>query len=106
MWAETSISAKEDQSYTVNQGGNDVVKIYGAYDSSSYLIASYKRKWSTGDLNRDIILTGGQSRYCFIYGNSLSFLAFTQLEKACLDFSLKTNYLSNFRVATKNSTTD
>lgn len=106
MWAETSINAKQDQAYTVKQGGNDVVKIYGAYDPSSYLVASYKRKWSTGDLNRDIVLKGGQSRYCFIYGNNLQFSGFAQQEKACIELNLKTNYLSSFRVVTKNATTD
>jgi len=69
MYAETSIFAKEDQLYVQKQGGKDIVKIYGAYDSTGYFVASYKRKWSTGDVNRDTILQGGESRYCFIYGD-------------------------------------
>jgi hypothetical protein len=32
MYAETSTYAKEDKLFTVKQGGNDVVKVYGAYD--------------------------------------------------------------------------
>ena len=45
-----------DLSFTQQQGNNDVIKIMSAYDSSSYFVASYKRKFSTGDLNRDNIL--------------------------------------------------
>ncbi len=78
MYAETSQNAKLDQAYVIKQGGNDVVKVYGSYDPTSYLVASFKRKWSTGDINRDMILTGGQSRYCFIYGNSLTYAGFAQ----------------------------
>jgi hypothetical protein len=81
-----------------------VVKIYGAYDPAAYLVASYKRKWSTGDVNRDSVLTGSTSTYCFILGNGLAFNGFVQPSKACLDFTLKSNYLSNFRVASKNAT--
>lgn len=79
-----------------------MVKVYGAYDETGYLVASFKRKFSTGDVNRDTILEGAESRYCFIYGNSLAYNEFVQPEKQCIDFTLKTNYLSNFRVASKN----
>lgn len=51
-----SNSAMDDLSFTERQGNNDVIKIMSAYDSSSYFVASYKRKFSTGDLNRDNIL--------------------------------------------------
>ena len=78
MWAETYRVAKGDKEYTVKQGGNDVVKVYGAYDETGYLVASFKRKFSTGDVNRDTILDSGESRYCFIYGNSLAYNGFVQ----------------------------
>ena len=78
MYAETSTSAQEDKSYTVKQGGNDVVKVYGAYNETGYLVASFKRKFSTGDVNRDTIIENGESRYCFIYGNALAFDRFVQ----------------------------
>ncbi len=80
-----------------------MVKVYGAYDETGYLVASFKRKFSTGDVNRDTILDSGESRYCFIYGNSLAYNNFVQPERQCLDFTLKSNYLSNFRVASKNA---
>lgn len=59
MWAETYRVAKGDKEYTVRQGGYDVVKVYGAYDETGYLVASFKRKFSTGDINRDTILDTG-----------------------------------------------
>ena len=48
----SSYAAKDD-SYTPNQGSQDVVTVMTAYDSSSYLVGSYKRKFLTGDVNRD-----------------------------------------------------
>ena len=89
----------------MKQGGIDIVKVYGAYDPIGYFAASYKRKWSTGDVNRDSILQGGVSRYCFIWGNDLAFGQFLQSERTCIEFTLKTNYISSFRVASKNGTT-
>ena len=68
MYAETSLLAKEDNLFTKNQGGIDVVKVYGAYDETGYLVASFKRKFSTGDVNRDSIVVDGENRFCFIYG--------------------------------------
>lgn len=62
----------------MKQGGNDVVKVYGAYDETGYFAASYKRKFSTGDVNRDMIIEGGESRFCLIYGNSLAYVGFAQ----------------------------
>lgn len=46
------------------------MKIYGAFDSAAYFVASYKRKFATGDINRDTVITSGNNTFCFIYGNS------------------------------------
>jgi hypothetical protein len=90
-------SAKGDLEYTELQGNNDVVKIMSAYDSSKYLVGSFKRKFSTGDLNRDNILINEANTFCFIYGNSLAFTTFTQTSRMCFNFSLGAPYSFNFR---------
>jgi len=41
------------------QGGKDVIKTYGAFDSAGYFVGSFKRKFSTGDINRDSVLDIG-----------------------------------------------
>ena len=48
--------AKDDYDYVTLQGGNDIIRLSGALQSSSYLVSSYKRKFSTGDLNRDNVI--------------------------------------------------
>jgi hypothetical protein len=78
MFAPNSSFAQQDQLYVINQGSNDVIKIYGAFSSTSYFIASYKRKLSTGDVNRDSIITDKANRFCFIYGNGLAYSSFAQ----------------------------
>lgn len=52
-------SANADLLYTIGQGSNDVFKVLTAYDSSAYMVGSFKRKFSTGDTNRDDILSAG-----------------------------------------------
>jgi hypothetical protein len=80
MYAVSASSAKADGLYPVKQGSDDVVKVYGAFDSSSYLIASYKRKFSTGDKNRDEIISNSSANtFCFYYGNSLAYSSFNQI---------------------------
>lgn len=53
---KNSTSAKNDYDYVDYQGGNDIIRLSGALQSSSYLVASYKRKFSTGDVNRDTVI--------------------------------------------------
>lgn len=96
-------SANSDLLYSVGQGSNDVVTVLTAYDSSSYFVGSLKRKYSTGDLNRDIILSSGENTYCVIYGNSAAFTTFTQVDKFCFNFSLTTQYSSIFRQTSSTS---
>lgn len=80
--------AATDGSFLINQGGNDISTVLTAYDSSAYIVGSYKRKFQTGDINRDIIVSSGTNNFCFIYGNSLAFSSFVQAEKNCFSFSL------------------
>ncbi len=68
-----------------------------AYDSSSYMVGSYKRKYETGDTNRDDILVNGASTYCVIYGNSLAFSSYGYSDRFCFNFTLSTQYSSYFR---------
>jgi hypothetical protein len=74
-----------------------------AYDSLNYMVGSFKRKYFTGDGNRDIILSEGQNTFCVIYGNALAFTTFAQLDRFCFDFKLQTQYSSSFRQTSSTS---
>jgi hypothetical protein len=102
-YSVSSTSAADDYSYTSQQGSTDVFTVLTAYDPSSYFVGSFKRKLQTGDLNRDIILSEGDSTYCVIYGNSLSFVTFAQADKFCFNFTLQTEYTSFFRQTSSTS---
>jgi hypothetical protein len=99
----SATSAASDYSYVVNQGNNDCETVLTAYDSSAYFVGSYKRKFYTGDTNRDVVLNNGPNTYCFIYGDALAFTTFKQEEKVCFDFDLVTEYTSNFRESSSTS---
>jgi hypothetical protein len=96
-YATSATSAARDSTYAVNQGSQDVVTVLTAYDSSAYFVGSFKRKFSTGDTNRDFVVVSDANEYCFIYGNALAFSSFVQNEKVCFNFTLTTQYSSNFR---------
>jgi hypothetical protein len=102
-YAVSETSASADLLYTIGQGSNDVFKVLTAYDSSGYMVGSFKRKMSTGDVNRDIILSAGESTYCVIYGNSLAFSTFSQADKFCFTYTLTTQYSSIFRQTSSTS---
>ena len=89
--------AAKDNSYTPNQGSQDVVTVLTAYDSSSYFVGSMKRKFKTGDVNRDTDIVNDVNTYCVIYGPELAFSTFSQSQTFCFNFTLGTEYLSNFR---------
>lgn len=105
FYSVSSTSAASDLSYSTNQGSNDVYTVMTAYDASSYMVGSFKRKFSTGDLNRDIILSNGASTYCVTYGNNLAFLTFVQADAFCFNFTLQTQYSSYFRQTSSTSVT-
>ena len=96
-------SAARDSTYASNQGSQDVVTVLTAYNPASYLVGSFKRKFSTGDVNRDTDIVSNENNYCFIYGDGLAFSAFAQIETQCFNFSLTTEYSSNFRTASSGS---
>ena len=102
-YATSATSAAKDNTYTINQGSQDVVTVLTAYDSSAYFVGSFKRKFSTGDTNRDFVVVSNANKYCFIYGNALAFSSFVQNEKICFDFTLTTEYASNFRQSSSTS---
>jgi hypothetical protein len=89
-YALSATSATADLSYVTNQGSNDIFTVLTAYDAASYMVGSFKRKFSTGDVNRDIILSNGPSTYCVIYGNNLVFTTFAQADQFCFNFTLQT----------------
>ena len=78
-YAMNSSYAARDISYVTNQGSQDLVTVLTAYDASAYYVGSFKRKFSTGDVNRDSdVQSSYENTYCFIYGNSQAFTSFTQ----------------------------
>jgi hypothetical protein len=105
FYAVSSSSAADDYAYSPGQGSDDVYTVLTAYESSSYMVGSYKRKYSTGDMNRDVILSNGASLYCVIYGNTLAFSTFGQVDQFCFNFTLQTEYSSYFRQTSSTSVT-
>ena len=83
--------ADKDNNFVLAQGSQDLVTVLTAYDASSYYVGTFKRKFETGDVNRDQIVTEGANTYCFIYGNALAFTtSFTQNQVVCFNFTLTT----------------
>ncbi len=96
-YAVNASFADKDDSFVVSQGSQDVLTVLTAYDASQYFVGSFKRKYATGDLNRDSVVVNGANIYCFIFGDSLAFSTFTQVQTQCFNFTLTTEYSSNFR---------
>lgn len=103
FYVVNSSYAQDDSNYVIGQGSSDVMSVLTAYDSSNYFVGSFKRKYSTGDVNRDTILSSGVSTYCVIYGTSLAFSTFTQSDQFCFTFTLTTEYTSFFRETSSTS---
>lgn len=104
-YATSASSAARDITYTVNQGSQDLVTVLTAYNSASYFVGSFKRKYSTGDVNRDVVVTSNDNQYCFIYGDAPAFNTFVQNEMQCFNFTLTTEYASNFRQTSNTAVT-
>lgn len=98
-----STFADYDSLFVTGQGSEDLSKVLSAYDSSSYVVGSYKRKFSTGDNNRDIILSDGNNTFCVFYGNDLVFSTFSSAQQYCFNFNLGTVYSSFFRQTSSTS---
>lgn len=105
MFITNSTYAARDGSYIVNQGANDVYLNYGAFDPTAYLVCLFKRKFQTGDINRDTDVVSGNNTFCFILGNNIAYSSFTQTQRVCLNLSLTTSYYSNFRVQNSSNST-
>lgn len=99
MYATNSTYAVDDYDYPLNQGGDDITENMGGVDEAGYMIALYKRKFETGDNNRDRNITAGANEFCFILGDDFAYTTFTQSERVCLTLNLATSYYSNFRVS-------
>ena len=56
MYITDSTTVKKDLDYVEKQGGDDKIENIGAIDKSGFMIAQYKHKFSTGDVNRDTII--------------------------------------------------
>lgn len=56
-YAVSSTFADKDDAFASQQGSQDVVLVLSAYDSTQYLVGSMKRKYETGDINRDSIIS-------------------------------------------------
>lgn len=99
MYISNSSYAAEDLNYVDNQGGTDVFENLGGAISGGYMVALYKRKFKTGDNNRDINITAGDNFYCFILGRTWTFSTFIYEDRVCMNLTLTTSYYSNFRVS-------
>ncbi len=52
-FAVNSSFSNADDKYVTGQGSQDLKTVLTAYDSTSYFVGSFKRKFLTGDVNRD-----------------------------------------------------
>lgn len=52
-YAVNSTFAAKDDAFATQQGSQDVVLVLSAYDPLQYYVGSMKRKYVTGDINRD-----------------------------------------------------
>ncbi len=104
MYIMNNSYALKDIDYVVNQGGTDVFQNLGGASDGEYMVSLFKRKFKTGDNNRDINITSGSNVYCFYLGSSWAYTNFTYDNRICLPLSLKTSYYSNFRVSSSTST--
>lgn len=96
--------ADQDINYVQLQGGNDVFQSLGGALDATYTIALYKRKFRTGDNNRDKNISSGANNFCFILGNAWAYTNFTYADRICLNLNLATSYYSNFRVSSSSGT--
>ena len=78
MYATDSSNALDDYDYVLNQGGGDVFENLGGVDESAYMISLLKRKFQTGDNNRDRNISAGANTFCFILGDAFAFTSFVQ----------------------------
>lgn len=99
MYIKNSSYATEDLNYAIDQGGTDVFENLGGAISGGYMVALYKRKFRTGDNNRDLNITAGANNFCFILGRTWAFTNFTYDDRICLSLTVNTSYYSNFRVS-------
>ena len=73
MYMKNSSYAADDYDYPTLQGGDDVTENLGGVNSTKYMVALYKRKLSTGDVNRDNEITSGENKFCFLLGDEWLF---------------------------------
>lgn len=99
MYIKNGTYATEDLNYVDLQGGTDVFENLGGAVSGEYTVALYKRKFRTGDNNRDINITAGANLYCFFLGRTWAFTTFTYDDRICMNLTLTTSYYSSFRVS-------
>lgn len=99
MYITNATYADLDLNYVVGQGGNDIYENLGGVLDEAYTVALYKRKFRTGDNNRDKNITAGPNQFCFLLGHTWAYVNFTYADRTCLNLSINTSYYSNFRVA-------
>jgi hypothetical protein len=94
-----------DTQWVPNPGANDIVKIMGGFDSESYIIASFCRKYATGDVNRDEELEAGEKTFCFVAGEAVTLNRANSSHTGvvCLNFTLGELYSATFRDPLKNN---
>lgn len=104
-WSVNHTAPLNDTQYVANPGAYDLIKVNGGYDASTYLIASYCRKYATGDLNRDTVISSGNNTFCFVSGESTAMNRSTSYHTslACINFTLTTPMAATFRDPAKNN---
>lgn len=99
MFIVNGTYVKKDIDFVQNQGGTDVFQNLGGASDTEYMVALYKRKFKTGDNNRDINVTNGNNVYCVYLGTSWNYINFTYDNRICLPLVVNTSYYKNFRIS-------
>lgn len=73
MYMVNSTFANQDVNFTVNQGSTDTFLNLGGASTSLYMVGLFKRKFVTGDINRDINVAAGSNTFCFFLGSSWAY---------------------------------
>ena len=73
MYITNSTYAADDYDYVNFQGGDDVTENLGGVNSTKYMVALYKRKLSTGDINRHNEIASAENKFCFLLGDQWLF---------------------------------
>lgn len=98
MFMLSSTSSDLDTNFEEEHGSDDTFLTLGSA-SQSWMLTMFKRKFITGDNNRDIQLNWGANTFCFLLGKERLYRTFEFTERVCLDITVENAVTSRFRIS-------